>query len=257
MESQVPDAPIDPPAPVSPSLLGTIQPGRLWTLSLVAAVLAGVAAWLVGEATLEYFVPPPKIVGNVNTPAIADSIVADRKNASLAHGVLGAVLGLALGLAGGLARRSPVAALASGIAGSLIGLGVALAASEAILPFYFQQAARNPDALTQDLILPLLVHAGVWAAIGAAGGISLGLGLGLKKQIVSAALSGLIGGALGACAYELIGALAFPSGRTSQLLASSWAPRLLGKLAVTLLATTLSVFAITSPARKKPAKVGA
>jgi hypothetical protein len=262
MEPQVTDATGDRPEtidqPPPPASSRPESGWRLWTLALVAATLAGVVAWLGGEAVWGHFVPPehmvPAMGGMINAPKFADRVSAERKNASLANGILGCSLGLALGLAGGLARRSTKAASACSIAGSLIGLGVGVGASEAILPIYFHQVDKAQEALSHDLILPLLIHCGIWSAIGAAGGVSLGLGLGLKKRIASVAFAGLIGGALGAGVYELIGALAFPTSLTTDPLAIYWAPRLMGKLAVTLLATTLAVVAINAPAVKKPAK---
>ena len=46
-----------------------------------------------------------------------------------------------------------------------------------ILPAYNAYQQRHPDEASRDLVLPLLVHAGIWSAVGAAGGLALALGL--------------------------------------------------------------------------------
>jgi hypothetical protein len=220
----------------------------------VATLLAGLGSWLAGEATRNHFVPPVRMITamgiQMNLPSFEEKVKAERRNATLANGVLGGLLGLALGLAGGLARGSARAASVAAIAGVLIGLGAGVGASEAILPFYYHQLDKGSEELSKDLILPLIIHSVSWAAVGLAGGIALGLGQGARGRIASAALGGLVGGVLGAGAYEVIGALAFPAGGASEPMATYWAPRLIGKLLVTTLAAALAVVAIQSPARR-------
>ena len=93
------------PAP-NPSL------ARLWTVSLAAALVAGLAAWIIGEQSLHLFTPAREWrTGKVDAvsrlkPTVATLRAADTKNAALGFGIFGALLGLALGGAGGLVRRS-------------------------------------------------------------------------------------------------------------------------------------------------------
>jgi hypothetical protein len=248
MEPQEPAATVDP-TPSTPN-----RPGRLWALALVASILAGLGSWMAGEATRFYFVPSERIVVamgiKMNIPSFEEKVKAGQRNATLANGTLGGLLGLLLGLAGGLARGSVRSAPVPAIAGVLIGLVAGVGSSEAVLPYYYHQLDKGSEELSKDLILPLIIHSVSWAAVGLAGGIALGLGQGARGRIASAALGGLVGGVLGAGAYEVIGALVFPTGGTSEPLAAHWAPRLIGKLLVTTLATALAVVAIQSPARR-------
>ena len=233
-------------------------PGRLRALALSLSILAGLVAWIGIEATYEHFVPPERLVQAMgfalNSPSFADRATAERKNASLANGILGCVLGLAMGLAGGLARGPIRGALAFAAIGGLIGLGLGVGASEAILPLYFRELDKAAEELSRDLTFPLIIHSGIWGIIGAAGGASLGLGLGSTRRIVPALVGGLIGGVLGGGAYEIIGALAFPSCKTTQPVAIYWAPRLIANLAVATFSSALAVVAILSPGRagRKP-----
>ena len=252
--------PLEPAATVDTAPSPPTRPGRLWALALVASILAGLGSWLAGEVTRTDFVPPERIIVamgiKMNIPSFEEKAKAGRRNATLANGVFGGILGLALGLAGGLARGSVRVALVAAVAGVLIGLAAGVGSSEAILPFYYQQLDKGSEELSRDLVVPLIVHAVSWAAVGLAGGLALGLGQGARGRIASAALGGLVGGVLGAGGYEVIGALAFPNGGTSEPLATFWAPRLIGKLLVAVLATTLAVVAIRSPARR-PSRVTA
>src|SRR6516225_9927484 len=79
---------------------------RLAIWALGAGLLAGAAAWLVGEATLKVFLPTMVTmdtpVGRMTAASAQEVMRTDVKNAALAFAAQGAFLGLALGLAGGL-----------------------------------------------------------------------------------------------------------------------------------------------------------
>ncbi|MEJ7640110.1 MAG: hypothetical protein WKF75_19630 [Singulisphaera sp.] len=154
----VPGAPADPP----PTAHGSGLPRRIVLAALVAGVTAGMAAWLGGESIHGAFNP-------VETYALLASGQMDRLNnaarnreATLAFGMLGGALGLALGLAGGLARRSARAAAIAAAVGLALGVAVGVVPALVLLPI-----ADANRALTDGLILPLLVHAGLWSARGA------------------------------------------------------------------------------------------
>jgi hypothetical protein len=139
----------------------------------------------------------------------------------MAFGFRGAVLGAALGLAGGLARRKIAAGagLAGLVLGGAAGGGAAFGAFTAYL--------RHRDPISGDLLLPLLCHAAAWAALGAAGGLAFGLGLFAERgPAARSALAGLIVAALGAAAFQIAGAFAFPGAKTDMPLASEPAARL-------------------------------
>ena len=78
---------------------------------LTAGVLAGLVAWVAGEAASNFFRPRKykiEIMGMSSMqPSRESQRAADRANAALAFAILGSVTALAMGLAGGLAGRNP------------------------------------------------------------------------------------------------------------------------------------------------------
>jgi hypothetical protein len=207
--------------------------------ALVAGLLAGAAAWLAGEATVQAF--RPKMV-TMDTPvgrmtaAPADEVTrTDVKNAALAFAVQGACLGLALGLAGGLARGSARAGAASALAGTILGGALALGASATMQPVYYRNLQL--DQVDQDLAVPMLVHGCIWGAAGLAGGLAFGLGLGRgRSSIARAAAGGLLGAVLAALLFETTAAMAFPSNAaTTRPLSLTPGSRLMAKLMVSML----------------------
>ncbi len=180
-----------------------------------------------------------------------EEAVAVAKNAGLAFLLLGAALGGGLGAAGGLVRRSRRATVRAAWTGLVMGVVAAGLMSSVILPAYNAYQQRHPDEASRDLVFPLLVHVGIWSAVGAAGGLALALGLDERGTLSQAVLGGLVGAAIGAIAYELIGAFAFPAARTSQYVSATWQTRLLARLAVTVLAALGAAIGVSSP-RKRP-----
>jgi hypothetical protein len=168
-------------------------------------------------------------------------IAAEQFVATLTFAALGSLLGLALGIAGGSARRSVAAAGRAGPAGFVLGGVAAAAAARGLLPIYF--AYQNP--LDHSLVLPLLTHAGVATAAGLAGGLALGLGIG--GWVSQTLAGGLLGAAGGAILYEIVGALAFPNGGTSEPIAAAPATRLFFLLAVALLTAVGAVWMARNP----------
>jgi hypothetical protein len=249
------------PARTSRSRHAPPRPARLWALALGGGVLAGLIAWLVGEAAYKYFLPPLRQVTmmgvTIEVPTFADQVRADRKNATLAFGALGATLGLCLGAAGGLARRSWPAAARGALAGVVLGGAAGAIASTAILPIYFQRLEHDQEELSRDLLFPILIHGGIWATIGAAGGAAFGIGLGGNRRVAVAALGGLIGGALGTVVYDIAGTMVFPAARTTEPLAISWGARLLAMLSISVLTAAMAAMAVGSPQRKRGPAPGA
>jgi hypothetical protein len=230
---------------------------RLWFWTLGAGVVAGLAAWLGGEACVTAFRPPLHAVRSktvvLNVADRREAAVADAKNAGLAFALLGGVFGAAMGAAGGLARRCARSAAGAAILGLVLGVSAAALLSLAVLPRYNAYKARYPDAASSDLFLPLLVHAAVWSAIGAAGGVALASGLGVRRLLPALAAGGLLGAALGAVGYEITGALLFPAAGTARFVSATWQTRLLARLAVTVPAAAGAVLgAFSSPRRDNP-----
>ena len=222
-----------------------------WTVTLVAGVVAGLVAWLGGEACLNRIKPPRHAVNSkglvLNITDRREVAIADAKNAGLAFAFLGASLGMGLGIAGGVARRSVRAAAAAALLGLIVGAAGGAGMSLALLPPYNDYKALHPDEAARDVILPLLVHAGIWSAVGAFGGLAYGLGLGVRRWLPRIVLGGLAGAALGTITYELIGAVAFPAAQTTQFVSATWTTRLFARLAVTVLTAGGVALAASEP----------
>jgi hypothetical protein len=230
--------------------------GRLWALVVGASIVAGLAAWLGGEASLNRIKPYSHAANSrglvLNLTGRREIAAADAKNAGVAFTLLGASLGAALGVAGGLVRHSGRAAAKAALFGLIAGAAATAVISLAILPAYNAYKAKHPDEASRDLILPLLVHVSIWSPIGAVGGWAFAVGLGARARLARIALGGLAGAALGATAYELIGAAAFPSAQTTQFVSATRETRLFARLIVTVLAAAGAALAATD-VRTRPA----
>jgi hypothetical protein len=242
--------PADPESP-KPDEAAAAAPGRLAALALAAGVVAGVAAWLAGEATLNTFVPPShdeNVMGQtIRKVEFEDQSRADYRNALVAFAWLGGLLGAAMGLAGGLARPSHRAGAGAAAIGLILGLVSAVVASAAFLPIYFHALDRSKEELSRDLMIPLLVHAGIWSVCGLAGGIALGIGLGGGwPRIVKAGLGGLMGAAIAAAAYEILGAWAFAADHATSPVSWTVTTRLLARVLVAAFAALFATIAVNA-----------
>jgi hypothetical protein len=247
VESPARAIPSEDPRPVP-------HPGRLRALAMAAAVLSGLATWLIHERTGTVFVPRPRPVraaGRVlNRPSFESRATAELRNAAVAFGVFGAGFALAMGLTGGFWRAGPRAALSAGASGLLLGGAAGGAASVAVLPAYYHKLDVDHEALSHDLVLPFLVHGGIWSSVGATAGVAFGLAIESRRRLAAVATRGLIGGLLGAAIYEVVAALAFPIGRTTEPLSGARAPRLIGWLIVAAVSAAFFVPAALSSGRE-------
>ncbi len=218
-----------------------IGSARLWTFVLCAGIVAGLAAWLGGEACRDLIKPIRHAVNSkglvLNVTDRREESVADAKNAGLAFIILGAALGSGLGIAGGFVRRSVRSAASAGLLGLAVGAGAAGVTSLVLLPAYNAYKQRHPDEALQDLTLPLLVHLGIWSATGAAGGLAFGIGPGARGRLAAPIVGGAVGAVVATIGYELIGAMAFPAAKTAQFVSLTRETRLMARLAVTVLAS--------------------
>jgi hypothetical protein len=234
-----------------------VRSGRLWAVTLGAGVVAGLTAWLGGEACHAVFKPPLHaansrglILKMTNPREVA---AADAKNAGLGFALSGAAVGLGLGVAGALAHRRGAAAARAGLVGLVAGAAAGAGASLALFPAYNIYKARHPDEAASDLILPLLIHAGIWSALGAAGGLAFGLGSGERRTLSRAVTGGLVSAAIGAAGYVLFGALFFPAASTSRFVSEIWQTRLLARLGVAVLVAAAIAASVHEPgARHSP-----
>jgi hypothetical protein len=224
---------------------------------LAAGLVAGLAAWLIGEQSLHLFTPARVWrTGKVDAvsrlkPTIATVRAADTKNAALAFSILGASLALALGGAGGFAQRSSRQALTAGLAGLVFGGALVPAVTLTALPLYYR--AKDLDRSQDDLVLSLGTHVGIWSMVGVGGGLALGLGLGGRGRLVSALGGGLVGAALGTVVFEFLGAVAFPiEAYTAEPISNTPGSRLLARLLVAI--GTSAGAAVGALASRRPAR---
>jgi hypothetical protein len=198
-----------------------------------AGLVAGLMGFGIGEITYGSFspelVPQPLGGGQVMRPNLQTIAVADSRNSAVTFGTMGGVLGLVLGVAGGLSRRSIKSATLAGILGLFLGtaLGVALPLV-LIVPFRRMQVLRNSD----DLLVPIGLHAALWGPLGLVGGLAFGIGSGRPGLILRCMLGGLAGAIVGAIIYDVIGAAVSPLAGTSDAISITRPTRLLARLLV-------------------------
>jgi hypothetical protein len=231
---------------------------QVWAIALAAGVAAGLVSWRGGELVNGVFQPQlfdvtfPMGV-TLNMPTAKSKNVADYHNAILALTILGGVTGLALGFAGGLAGRSPTRGLIVGLGGLAVGGLVGALSSYALLPLFYHQLV--PDV--NDLLSPMMIHAGIWMAIGAVGGLAFAMGLGRWRRVL-VAIGGACLGALGASVlFHLLSEVLFPDSGSTDAVASSSIVRLLAMLLVTLLVAVGAARGSQSRVRRPPSPVAA
>jgi hypothetical protein len=207
---------------------------RLGILVLGLAILAGVAAWLVGEYTLDHFKPSAKAASQTYNfgPLNLEMEQVSAWNGALAFGALGGLLGLGLGVAGGLVRRSSGGVLLGAVVGLILGAAAGALPSVAVMPWQWRH--RNDDPSATLLLTPLLVHLGLWSAIGLGAGLAFGIGSGVSKpsRYLETALAGVVGAMLGTFVFEMVGAFLFPMARTVDPFSATSGTRLLARLCV-------------------------
>jgi hypothetical protein len=227
---------------------------RIWFLVLVLALVAGVAAWLAGEFTLDYFKPSEEAASAPYDFRALNREMAEvgAYNGAVAFGTLGGLLGLGLGLAGGLIRRSAGGALLGAIVGLILGTAAGALPSFVLMPWHWRH--RNDDPSATLLLTPLLLHLGLWCAIGLGAGLAFAVGSGASKpsRYFEMALAGVVGAMVGTFVYEMVGAFVFPMDRTVEPFAATAGTRLLARLCV---AGFVGLGAVRSlPPRPAPSK---
>jgi hypothetical protein len=224
-------------------------------LILAVGIVAGLAAWLAGEASLDAIKPArrPHNARGITLEVVhpRDRDIADARNAALAFALLGAILGMGLGAAGGLARRSGRSAILAAISGLALGAISTAAISMALLPAYNTYRYSHPDEVSNNLIFPLLLHAAVWSVVGASAGAAFAAGRGERGLWPRAVQGGLVGAVVAAAVYELIGVVAFPAAGTTLFVSTTWPTRLLARLAVGTL-TAVGIALAVAPSGGRP-----
>jgi hypothetical protein len=229
---------------------GQPRRGRVWAAALLGAAVASVSCWLLGELAVGAFQPRLFMVERLGQtsvqPTTASKNSADLKNAILAHAIYGCVIGLVMGIAGGMAARSLQRAVIVALGAQAVGAIVSAGASFVILPFFFRNSV--PDM--NDLLLPILLHGGIWAAIGAVGGAAFACGAGRPPRLIPLAVGdACVAAFLASIVFHLASAEVFPEGRSIDPVAGSSIVRL---LAVALLAGFIAVGAARGTAARIP-----
>jgi hypothetical protein len=220
--------------------------GRVRTLIAVSGIVAGLAAFGIGEATSE-LIPPDTVkfdfFGATRAQVTRDTPRVVARMAALAFGVLGVSLGGCLGIAGGLARRSAAGSVAGGLCGAILGGLFGAVGALGSLPFSMQLRIQHPN---NDLVIGILLHGMTWGLLGAVSGLAFAIGLGQPRLAVRAVVAGLVGAVVGSVAFDLIGGFAFPLAKTDSAISLTWPSRLLARLMVSAL--TAAVIALLLPA---------
>jgi hypothetical protein len=222
-------------------------------MALVAGLIAGLAAWLVGEMILQAYqaVLAPMVQREVSIEDARRFAGAQIKSARDTFTALGAVVGLSLGLSGGLARRSPYAGAKAALVGCVLGAIAGGSISLLVLPHFF----KTYDPQSQDLVLPLLTLGSICLSVGAAGGLAFGIGLGRRGHWLKSLVGGLVGAALATVIYEVVGAIAFPSDRTDLPISETHATRAMFHVSIAALTAVGSALGLgLSSKRNRPAR---
>jgi hypothetical protein len=208
---------------------------RVFAIALAAGVAAGLGAWVAGEFVHEFFQPQLFSVrvafSTFIQPTAASVNTAELKNATLVFTVLGAVTGLVMGAAGGFAAHSRARGLAIGLGGLVAGGVAGAVASLGLLPFFFRGVVPNPN----DLLLPILIHAGVWMAIGAVGGAAFAIGMKCGRRVFNAAAGACFGALIATLVFHGLSEAFFPDSASTALVATSSRARLLAVSLITVL----------------------
>lgn len=215
---------------------------RLLAIAMTAGIVAGLVSWGSGEATVQAFAPsyqlPPELSRSMQKATEERFRRANQSTtyrAMASYGALGAAMGLALGLAGGLVRRSATMGLTAAVLGLVLGGAAGAGATRGLLPIFFHAQRASEDHLASDVMMPLLIHGGIWTAAGLAAGLALGLGMGGRGRAVQAAIGGAIGAVFATVLYEFAGPFAFPNASTAEPIAVERFARLLAHLSVAVL----------------------
>jgi hypothetical protein len=203
-------------------------------LLLGMAVLAGTCSWIVGEYVLDHFKPSEAAAAQAYNFAALNKETehANALNGAVAFGVLGGLLGIAMGVGGGCAARSVQGAMIGAVFGLVLGTAAGALPSLVIMPWQWQH--RNDDPSSTAILMPLLIHFGLWSGVGLAAGLAFAVGAGGFKplRLLEAGLVGLAGAMAGTFIFEMVGAMLFPLSRTLEPFSQSPETRLLARLCV-------------------------
>jgi hypothetical protein len=198
---------------------------RAWIVTIAAGLTAALITWAAGESLMIDETGRGSRGGR--TPI--SPVVYSTRNGVTCVGILGGSLGLALGLAGGFLRGSARSAGLAGLVGVVLGGAAGAGAARALVPLYFRYYSGA------DLILPLLVHGGLWISISVAAGLAFGLGVGGPRGAPRAVIYAIAGALLATLTSEFASIWLFPAAQTDRPLPMSPASRMFAYLVVALI----------------------
>lgn len=229
---------------------GLLTASLIIPIVLVAGGLAGLASWGVGEWAEDYFTPTFEMSKELTSNVLKSTAEVGRqkrvallRTAAVSYGSLGALLGLSLGIAGGFVRRSPSKGVGAATVGVLLGGAVCAGASLGLIPIYLRVFQASQNNLADDLLFPLMIHAGMWAGAGVAGGLAFGLGSAGGPRAALACVGGALGAVIGTVLFEALGAVFFPLALTTSPISTSPGARLLAASCVALSSSLVAMWA--------------
>ncbi|MHC5539144.1 hypothetical protein ACYOEI_13075 [Singulisphaera rosea] len=233
----------------SPGGAGFLSLAFIIPIVLIAGGLAGLASWGMGEWAEDYFAPSFDMSKELMSNALKSTAEVGRQKrvallqtAAVSYGSLGAFLGFSLGIAGGLVRRSPSKGFVAAVVGTLLGGAVCAGASLGLIPIYLRVFQESPNHLGDDLLFPLMIHAGMWAGAGVAGGLAFGLGSSGGSRAALACFGGALGAVIGTVVFEALGAVLYPLALTSSPISTSSGARLFAASCVAILSSLVAVW---------------
>ena len=232
------------------------RPGRLWLLALFMAFLGGVGGWIAGDEVTHvvHWTARPRPRGperQVHPDATGFRLLlvsreeAERRNTSLAMGILGGILGLAAGVGGGLARNTSLAVLRGGLGGLGVGAFAGAFVPWMLVPEFYRFLNRAPNPM-----LPVVMHACVYASIGGAMGLAFGYGLLGRRGAAKGFITGAMGAVLGSVLFAVLHALLFPMEWDFSPMPGNTLSRLLAHVCVAELSVTCVTVALGAEARR-------
>jgi hypothetical protein len=219
------DTAIEPVKGATPSVV-------VWLAAALAALVAGLAAWLateLGAFRVEPGVEKTQMIwGEAIAVTARTRTIAAIREVSWSLGTFGALLGAGMGLAGALSRRSWRRALVvAGIGGAAAALAGILM-PWVVLPPYHQAEMHAAGDLTRSV----LMHLELWVLLGAAAGLAWGIGQPEPRRWLATLVGGAVGAALGILLYDVLGAFLFPLAETGKPVSAAWQTRLMAFLLV-------------------------
>jgi hypothetical protein len=224
---------------------------------IVAAAVAAVFSWGVGESGISQFRPAISDLNMMGHAYRGESPqsreLAMLKEASCLLGSFGALLGLGVGLVAGWLEAGHQRAIFAGAVGFLAGAIAGAVPVWLVIPAY----NRAEELTSGDLERSLVMHYALWTALGAASGLALGVGLGDWKKLGAAILGGAVGVVIGASAYDLLGSWAFPLSETGKPFAATPAPRLMAMLFLAVSAASGACLAVSLGPKRRGSRPAA